>query len=172
MFVSFRKGDIAVFASVVLLVVLIGCQMRSPVGESPGELEVARVDEYKIIVSDFRTAVVPYIEVKSGAVSDNEIKKAVLDDLVTRKVLVEEAQREGLDKQQSFMREIERYWEQSLLKLLLKKKIEELSSSLRNEEERQEAFDKWVERLKSKAVVRVNEDVLESIDLKKLRQGK
>jgi hypothetical protein len=93
-----------------------------------GEQVVAKVNDYEIFVSDFA-----YIADRIFADSNfylldaSETKKEALEHLITRKVMVQEAQKQNFDKQKTFMKEIERYWEQALLKFLIKKKSEELS---------------------------------------------
>ncbi|HAJ56738.1 MAG TPA: hypothetical protein DCL35_03085 [Candidatus Omnitrophica bacterium] len=149
-----------------------GCQNKRPEEIASDEKVVARVNGYNVIVADFKTVVNPYVEVGGEVLNDKEVKAALLDDLIIRKVLVQEAQRQGLDKQKPFMREIERYWEQSLLKLLFKKRSEELARDIKDEEERGDAIDKWVDSLKSKAKIEIEEGVLSGVDLKKLRENR
>lgn len=43
--------------------------------------------------------------------------------LITRELLIQEAQREGIDKDESFRRSIQNYYEQSLVKLLMDRKF-------------------------------------------------
>lgn len=88
---------------------------------------VARINNYRMSVADFKNGVGFVLASKYLYVEPNEVKGELLDELITRNVLLQEAQREGLDKERAFMKEIERYWEQSLLKLLLKMRAEELS---------------------------------------------
>lgn len=124
-----------VFFTVTTLCVslLLGACGSGPAAPQGNEQEVAAVNQYKIFVSDFATAVYP--PDKAGEVSDSqETRKVILEDLITRKALIEEAQKQNLDKQKDFMKEIERYWEQSLLKLLLQKKSQELLHTVRVDE--------------------------------------
>ena len=54
-----------------------------------------------------------------------ENKERQLDEMIEKKLLIMAAQKENFDKDRAFMKEIERYWEQALIKLLLKKKVHE-----------------------------------------------
>ena len=54
-------------------------------------------------------------------------KKEFLDTFILRKLILKEAERLGLDKEPEFLKDIQLFWEQSLLKRTLAKKIKELS---------------------------------------------
>ena len=73
---------------------------------------VARINNYTMTAEDFRD----YARVAGGT------KEEALEELITRDILIQEAQKNNFDKDRAFMKEIERYWEQALLKLLIKKK--------------------------------------------------
>jgi hypothetical protein len=53
-----------------------------------------------------------------------------LSRLIERELLVQEAQRLGLDREPEFMRTIERFWKEALIKLLLERKIQEISDRI------------------------------------------
>ena len=69
----------------------------------------------------------------NGYISGGEeaAKEGLLDEMITKNVLIQEAQRENFDKDRVFMKEIEKYWEQALLKLLIKKKMVEFADNIR-----------------------------------------
>lgn len=50
-----------------------------------------------------------------------------VSQLIERELLVQEAQRMGLDRREDFMRTIERFWKEALIKLLLDRKLQEIS---------------------------------------------
>ena len=64
---------------------------------------------------------------KYSSYSSLKQKDQVLEELITKEVLLQEAQRLNLDKQKSFMKEIEGYWEQALMKSLINRKLKEFS---------------------------------------------
>jgi peptidyl-prolyl cis-trans isomerase C len=69
----------------------------------------------------------------------------MLDELITKKILIQEAQKQNFDKDRAFMKEIERYWEQALLKLLLKKRSDELGRGIEvKESEVMEAYGQMI----------------------------
>jgi hypothetical protein len=54
--------------------------------------------------------------------------------LITRELLIQEAQREGIDKEEAFRKSIKNFYEQSLIKLLMDKKFDSLKVSVSDEE--------------------------------------
>lgn len=129
----------AVFLVLVFLS-LNGCGQREKAAGPYEDRQVATVDDYKIVVADFRTAVNPVLEYGKSGESGWVAKEAILDNLITKKLLIIEAQNQGLDRDRAFMKEVERFWEQSLIKLLVRKKGEEFSCrvSVDDDEVRQE----------------------------------
>ena len=53
-------------------------------------------------------------------------KKDFLDTFISRKIILLEAEKLGLNKDPEFLRDVQNFWEQSLLKLVIDKKIKEL----------------------------------------------
>lgn len=63
-------------------------------------------------------------------------KKDFLKTFISRKLILLEAEKLGLDKDPEFLHDVQGFWEQSLLKLVLAKKIKELVADVNiNEEE-------------------------------------
>ena len=58
-------------------------------------------------------------------------KKDFLELYISRKLMLEEAEKAGLDKAPEFLQQIQLFWEQSLLRIMLAKKINELSLELK-----------------------------------------
>lgn len=123
-FCADRQKVFAVFLFAGFLL-LGGCGQQEKAEGVFEDQEVASVNDYKIIVSDFKTAVNPVLEYEKVGESDWVAKEAILDNLITKKLLIMEAQDQGLDRDRVFMKEVERFWEQSLIKLLLKRKADE-----------------------------------------------
>ncbi len=108
-------------------------------------------------------------------------------------MLLQEAQRQGIDREKDFMKSIENYWEQALLRLLLERKSKEISglihvydneieeyyknsgedlpfSKVKNEirdaikqKKETDAMDEWIDELKKSSYIRVDEKVLKSL---------
>ena len=137
--------DFRLIPAIVMTVILA---LASGCGKSPGasgkEL-VAKIGNYEMTTEDFR------YELRLGGhgagfdADPEKAKATLLDEMITRKALVQEAARQGLDKEKLFMAEIERYWEQALLKELFSKKMKELASEVRvSDEEVKLRYDELV----------------------------
>lgn len=66
-------------------------------------------------------------------------EKDCVENIITRELLIQEAQREGIDKEESFRRSIQNFYEQSLVKLLMDKKFASLDIQISEEE-----FDRYI----------------------------
>jgi hypothetical protein len=95
---------------------------------------VAQINKYKLTVADFLGEAGTVLPDRPLPADAKKAKRDILEGLVTKKLLLQEAQAANLDKESGFMREIERYWEQALLKSLFKKKADELSGIIRVDE--------------------------------------
>ena len=101
--------------SVIFLLFICGCAKK--------EKEVIKINDIEITREEFEAAF------KSSSLADEgEAKrKEFLDIFISRKLMLVEAQRLGLDKDPKFLQNVQLFWEQSLLKLVLEKKMNELS---------------------------------------------
>jgi predicted patatin/cPLA2 family phospholipase len=137
---------------------------------------------------DFKNA--PYDEIASLKTEDG--RKKYLGGLIEKEILLQEAQRQGIEREKDFMKSIENYWEQALLRILLERKSKEISnlvnvydneieeyyknsgekqpfSKVKNEirdiieqKKQANAMDTWIRELKKKSYIRVNEEALKS----------
>lgn len=88
---------------------------------------LAKINNYEITQEEFEEE---FKESNFGRTDTLESRKEFLDSLINRKLILQDAQREGLDKEKNFLKMIERFWEQSLLKLALDKKSREIAGSV------------------------------------------
>ena len=58
-----------------------------------------------------------------------EVRQGFIDTYIDRKLILKEAEKQGLDKDKDFLASVQLFWEQSLLKLVLNAKIKELSAN-------------------------------------------
>ncbi len=142
------------FAAGFLLI--SGCCCRADKNTAGDNRVIADIDGYKLTAGDLRDDV-----------------PMTLNDLVNKKILLQEAQRENFDKDSNFRKEIEKYWEQALLKLLMKKKIDEFSkaispdiSSDTRHKILQAELDRWVADLRKSAKVKIYSDNLKKMEIK------
>ena len=74
-------------------------------------------------------------------------RKEFLDSFISRKLILREAEREGLNKDSEFLEDIQLFWEQSLLKLAISKKMNELSCSIKvNDKEIEDYYNEHKDR--------------------------
>ena len=118
---------IPIIFSIFLLIFVCGCGNK---GAKNDDRVLAKVNNYELRVSDFKGAVDPALLRRYASYSSSQEKEQLLETLISKEVLLQEAQKLNLDKEKSFMKEIEGYWEQALLKSLINKKIKELSPNI------------------------------------------
>lgn len=122
-----RTKEIQAALVIFLLISVWGCEHK---GARSDDRVLARVNSYELKVSDFKEAADPLLLKQYESYSSAKDKEQILETLISKEVLLQEAQRLNLDKEKSFMKEIEGYWEQALLKSLINRKIKELSMNI------------------------------------------
>jgi hypothetical protein len=143
---------------VVLVVILTGCALCFSPGcgkKSESKKIVARVNNYSMSVEDFTDEIEhsPYASEEAGDLDP------LLDLAIRRQVLIQEAQRQVLDRQKDFMKTIERYWEQTLIKELLKKQTRKISETV-SKDKQGEAMEDWLEELYGNSDIEINKEIL------------
>ena len=126
---------------------------------------LAKVNNYEITRSEFEAEfkVSPY-----GKTDTSESRKEFLNTLIDRKLILQYAQKEGLDREANFLKTIERFWEQSLLKIALSKKTKDIDAKLsvsgweakRNEETKM--LNDWMSELRKQARITIKDGTLEN----------
>ena len=143
------------------VIFLSGC-CQAPSGGGNEEVVVS-INSYNITRSEFEK------EFKDSAYSKadtTDARKNFLEGLINRKLILQQAQADGLDKEKSFLKTIEKFWEQSLLKIALDRKTGEIDAKLSasgwdaKRKEESKLMDDWINGLRSKASIKVKEDIL------------
>lgn len=120
---------IYIVAGLILIIVGIsGMTLLKP--RTPVSKEAAKINERLVTLDEFAKA----YEEKAAACPVRPDKKQFLDDLVTKEILIQEAKRLGLDREEPFRRSIQSYYEQTLLKNLTQKKMSDIKVSVSEEE--------------------------------------
>lgn len=91
---------------------------------------VAKVNEYVITSDDFRQTLARsayFHDIVGLSLAD---KKNLLDDQIRKELLIQEAIKQGIDKDPEFREVIERYWEQTLIASLMKRQCSSLESGI------------------------------------------
>jgi hypothetical protein len=120
------------FAKIIIVLflpaIIWGCGKKAaPANE---DRVLARINNYELTIADFKEAVVPAMMRRYASDSPLKDKEQILESLIATQVLLQEAQKLGLDKEKAFMKEIEGYWEQALLKSLVNRRLDELASKI------------------------------------------
>jgi hypothetical protein len=107
------------FPVFVLLIftLLLGCQKR--------EQAAIQIDDIYITPQEFQQAY---------QTQSNIPPEEFLDQYISKKIILREAERLGLDRDPQFLADIQQYWEQGLLKRILTKKRDEETPQISNEE--------------------------------------
>ena len=146
----------------VFVLSVCGCAEKGPKKEV-----IATIGDYSLYKEDFLSELSLYPPEYRNKIP----KEQLLDDIIEKKVLLLEAQRQGLDRNPEFMKMVERFWEQSLLRSLLNKKSEEILSSMpQSEKDRNQKasgmIKSWIVDLERKTKIDINREALEKISIK------
>jgi hypothetical protein len=110
--------------SALFLLVIIFMLFRLKAPKSQEYL--VKINNYTITSQEFNE------EFLASAYAQNntpESKREFLNMLIRRKLVLQDAQARGLDKDKEFLKSIERFWEQSLLKRMMDKKSQEITGT-------------------------------------------
>lgn len=121
---------------------------------------LAKINNYEITQEEFEE------QFKDSPYSrDNtlEARNDFLKVLIGQKLILQDAQAKGLDKKEEFLKMIEKFWEQSLLKLALQTKSLEIASSAKlkdNQQGQDQLMNDWMSKLEKQASISVDSDLL------------
>jgi len=153
-----KKSSIWLMAGVVCVIGLcFGC------GQKAEEKKVvARINNYAMTIEDLED------EIKHSPYTGDRITdlEELLDLAIRKQVLIQEAQKQDLDKRKSFMKTIERYWRQTLIKELTEKESQRIYKNV-SKNERKEAFEAWEDELYKKANIEIYREVLKELQEKR-----
>ena len=108
---------------------------------------LARVNNYEISRQEFNEE---FRVSGYGRPDTQESRREFLNILINRKLILQDAQKNELDKDENFLKMIEKFWEQSLLKLTLDKKAREISGSVQvSDKSIEEAYQKMAQEGKA-----------------------
>jgi len=107
---------------------------------------VARVGAYVITKDEFDEA---YKNSAYGRQHNQFYRSAFLNNMITQKLILLDAQRRGLDRDPQFLKMVENVWQQSLLTFALQEKTKEGGN-----------LDAWVNYLKQNTKVEINQEHL------------
>lgn len=100
---------------------------------------VVKINNYVITRDEFEQE---FKDSAYGKTDTPESRQNFLTTLIDRKLILQYAQKEGLDKEKGFLKMIEKFWEQSLLKIALDQKTKKArESSFVNDDEVRKTYD-------------------------------
>lgn len=129
------------FLSMIVLM-YAGCG-RAPSDTSP---VVAKVGNYVISQDEFNDA---FKASSYGQEDSPASRKAFLDNMINQKLIMLNAQSQGLDKDKDFLKMIENFWQQSLVTVALQSKVKEGVN-----------LDQWIESIKNSTKIEISEEYL------------
>lgn len=104
---------------------IFGYELRSK-SPSPGEAA--------IIINDKVISVEEFNKLYSSKSTDVGDRGDFINSLITKELLIQESKKEGIDKEESFRRSIQNFYEQSLIKLLMDRKCACLNITVTDDE--------------------------------------
>ena len=156
------RNIIPLMLMVTLILFMGGCAEKGPKKEV-----IATIGNYSLYREDLLSELALY----PPEYLDKFTKEQLLNDIIEKKVLLLEAQRQGLDRNPEFMKMVERFWEQSLLRSLLNKKSEEILSSIpQSDKDRNRKasgmIKSWIVDLERSTNIDINRKALEKIRIR------
>ncbi len=108
---------------VLVLSAFIGYEIKS---KTSSKEDIALIINDRVISTDEFNKLY-----KSSHIKD---KNEFINSLITKELLIQESQKEGIDKEESFRLSIQNFYEQSLIKLLIDRKLSSLNITIDEEE--------------------------------------
>jgi len=130
-----------------ILCLILGCLVFSLIAngcseQSDHSQKVLEINGYSLTVNEFNEL---FSELSVQVEDNSQMRQEFLNRLITQKLILQDAQKIGLDKKKNFLKSIEHFWEQSLLKLMIDSKMNELSQKIIiTEEEIQTYYEEWI----------------------------
>lgn len=109
-----------------ILFLALAVSLLTGVGCTAKEEAVITIDNIQITAEEFDAA----FQASRFASMGDEGRIAFLDNYISLKLMLNEAEKMSLDRDSQFLGDIQSFWEKTLLKLVLLKKNEELTSDI------------------------------------------
>lgn len=98
---------------------LILCLISCSQGKSGQDLILAEINDYALTLNEFNAQLKEELEYDKEFKMNHDARKTFLDQIITKELLIQEAKRRQLDREDKFIRAIERYWEATLIRDLM-----------------------------------------------------
>jgi len=91
---------------------------------------LASINDCNLTLDEFQYQLAAELELDEDFKLTKEAKKVFLEGLIKKELLIQEAKRLELDREEKFVRAIERYWESTLIRDLMEMKGKEISKRI------------------------------------------
>lgn len=113
----------------VLLLMLAGIFSCADGNRDESET-LARIDGYRLTVEAFDRHIAGDLELDESFKVTEQAKREMLQSLIRKQILIQEAKRRQLDTKEDFVETIQRYWESTLIRNLLDLKGKEIDARI------------------------------------------
>lgn len=100
---------------------------------------LARINDRNLALDEFERQLAAEIELNRDLKLTKQVKREFLEDIIRKEILIQEAKRLQLDREQKFVRAIQRYWEATLIRDLMEMKGDQISKEILVSQEEIEA---------------------------------
>lgn len=129
------KRSLLLTIGIILIFSVCGCSKKEKAAIKIGNIEIS--------AKEFNDA----LKTSEFAAGDPNQRKLFLENYISRRLILQEAEKLGMDRDPQFLQSIQLFWEQSLLKLALARKINELTFSTRvDDAEVRSFYEKYKEK--------------------------
>lgn len=115
-------NKLLLLSAVILLFFVAACSGDG--GEESGDV-LLKINNYSLTQQDFKKMFRFEIEADRNFDLSGSAEAAFLNELIRKQLLIQQAQELQLDREEEFRQTIQRYWESTLIRDLLRKKSEE-----------------------------------------------
>ncbi len=122
---------------------------------------IARINDYKLTLQEFEDQLIEELTMETDFKLTRDAKTVFLEQLIRKELLIQEAQKQGMDRKKKFVKTIERYWESTLIRDLMELKGDEFDKRTYVSEEEIDA--RYQEMKKTEGELPPLEEVREKI---------
>ncbi len=134
-----------IIISILAVLACCACSDSPPKGQGQDPV-VLTVNDFSMTKSEFLTECAVDMEYQEQYKTSRAAQESMIEGIIRKELLIQEARKMGLDRDAAFMAAIERYWEATLIKQLMEKKNREVhKTTLVSEEEIQAAYERYRE---------------------------
>lgn len=116
---------LAIISVHVFIWSLLGCADD----HSDNQRVLARINDYELSLNEFDRQLSAEIEMDPELKLTYEAKKTFLEQLIRKELMIQEAMRLKLDREEKFVKAIERYWQSTLIRDLMLQRGEDINQT-------------------------------------------